>query len=323
MNWKLGLRTVVWFIVFGCPLALCAHPGPHHDIARVSKLVEAEPHRAELWIERAYHRRLAEQYDEALADLAEAERLAPGTSELCAHRGMTLSAMGRDAEAESELNRFLEETSGTAGTFSERAQIRQRAGRLDEAVTDLAAAIKLKPDVAYFVQRGRLQEKLKRWDDVASGYREGIAKVGQVATLNHGLIRAEVARGNHDEALTLIDGVMEHTKVKTPWQLQRADVLESAGKPEAALTERLAALEETNRVLAKRPTAIQLVIRARVYMALERTEDARRDLELTLKKTPRYEAAIELLNALESKRNQNRHERPTKEVKSNAMLDEK
>jgi tetratricopeptide (TPR) repeat protein len=314
---------IVGLFVLAWPAVLRAHPGAHHDVERVSKLLDAEPLRADLWIERAHHRRLAGEFEAALVDLAEAERLTPGDWNVSAHRGLTLARMGRLDEAEAELNRFLENTSGTAVTFAQRAQIRQTTGRTDLAIDDLSASLALTPDVERYLQRGEWQELLKRWDDAAAGYQEALESVGPVGSIQEGLVRVELARGNHDQALALIDAAIMHTNTKSPWRLRRAQVLESAGRLEEARAERLVALDETNRVLGKRVTAIQLVLRAQVNIALDRTDDARLDLELALKKSPRYEAAIKLMNTLGPKRNEHLIERSSQEGKRDETHDEK
>ncbi len=293
---RLNSMSCVWVLCYAC--VLCAHPGAHHDIERISKLIESSPEQADLWIERAHHRRLAGEYDGALLDLKEAERLSPGNWDVIAHRGLTLALMGRGQEAEAALDRFLNNTPGSAITFVERARIRQASGRTELAISDLTASLAQSRDIEIYLERGRLQEALKRWDDAAAGYTEGLTFFGPIGSLQRSMVRVELARGNQDKALSLIDAAMAKTRSKAPWRLQRALVLESAGDTEAAHKERIAALDETNRILSKRITAIQLVQRAQVYLSLNRRADARRDLELAIEKSPRYGAALELKSKL-------------------------
>ncbi len=302
----MGLRLRIGILgLLACwlPHPVCAHPGAHHDIERVSKLIEAEPQRAGLWIERAHHRRLAGEFEEALKDLNEAERLSPDTWDIVAHRGLTLARMGKNIEAESELTRFLENTSGTATAYVERARIRHAAGRVELAIADLSSSLALSQDalsqdIEVYLQRGEWQESLSRWDDAAEGYREALNLFGPIRSLQRAMVRVEMSRGNHSSALEIIDQAMAGTHSKVPWRLQRAVVLESAGQDTDARRERLTALDETNRVLERRVTAIQLVQRAEVFLALNEQSKARRDLELASKKSPRYPMANELLKKL-------------------------
>ncbi|MCA9249970.1 MAG: hypothetical protein R3E58_00080 [Phycisphaerae bacterium] len=290
---------ILWVLVLGLPLSLWAHPGAHHDIERVSRLIEAEPERAELWVERAHHRRLAGEYDAALEDLNQAERLAPGNWDVSAHRGLTLARMGKGQEAEIELTRFLEHTSGTAAAFVERARIRHASGRVEAGISDLTASLELSRDIGVYLQRGAWQESLERWDDAANGYQEALEFFGSLGSLQRAQIRVELARGNRDKALSIVDSAIATARSKVPWLLQRAAVLDAMEKFDEARRERLAALDEINRILQKKITAIQLVLRAEVYIALNQAADARRDLELVLKNSPNYYPAQELLSKLD------------------------
>jgi tetratricopeptide (TPR) repeat protein len=278
--------------------AASAHPGPHHDVERLTEQLEAAPDKPELWIARAYYLRLAEQFAAALADLDQARTLSPAHPEIAAHRGLTLEAMGRDVDAERELSRFLAETSGTATVYAARGRIHNRAGRLEQAAADYAAAIALSPEVELYVVRGELLERMEKFDDAAGNYREGIVQVGHAATLRLALVRVEARRGEYAAALSLVDEALQGNPSSVEWRLARGDLLVAAGRTEEAAAERTSALEQAERMLHKRSTAINLVARARVYVALGRIEDARQDLSLAIKKAPQFEPAREMLEQL-------------------------
>jgi len=274
-----------------------AHPGLHHDIAAVCEAIEREPRNANLYVDRAYLERLGEEFDAALADLAEARKLEPGNLRVAAELGMTYSALGRDREADTELTAFVR-NGGTAPTFAERAKVRVRLGRLSDAVADYAAAIALKPDIEYYLSRGALQESLGEHAAAAQGYEDGRVKLGDAVTLDLALIRVEAARGRYARALALIDRQLAAAPVKTDWYLRRADVLAAAGRAAEARADRQTALREADAAVEASGSGMHLYARARAQAALGQTDAAKRDLEMVLQKSPRFADAREMLAKL-------------------------
>lgn len=298
----LALAGMAWCLLGTVALA---HPGVHHDIERVTDALANDPANVKLLVERGFLYRLDGDLKASLRDLDQAAKLDPAAAEVWAHRGMTLSAMGRDNEAEKELSRFLEAGRGSSAAFAERARIRARGSHPKQAIEDYTSALALEPDVELYMERGRLQEAIGRLDDAAAGYTEGLRKLGAAVVLTDALVRLEVRRGNSTEALRLIDTELNRAPVKTEWLLRRADVLEQIGKPAEARAEREAALAEAERSLASRTTGLHLLSRARALIALGRVEEARRDLNLAISKSPRFREATDLLKTLDTKPNAN------------------
>jgi len=291
---------VILVAVLAAPAA--AHPGLHHDIAGASEAIDREPLRAELYVARAYLERLDEEYDSALADVGRALELDPANLPAFAERGMTLSALGRDAEADAALTRFVQ-AGGTGPTFAERAKVRERQGRKNEAIADYTSAIALRPDVEFYLTRGAIQESIHDLAAAATGYRDGREKLGHAVTLDLALIRVETARKRYSAALAVIDEQLASAAVKTDWYLRRAEVLTAAGRSNEARVARATALEQANLAVAQNASGIHLFSRAKVQAALGRVEDAKHDLELVLEKSPRFAEARELLAALDTPNN--------------------
>jgi tetratricopeptide (TPR) repeat protein len=278
--------------------AVLGHPGIFHDLERVSASIVKEPRNAELYVERAYYYRLNDQFPEALADCDRAHALDPRDTHVAAERGLTLSAMRRDHEAEAELTRFIRAGGRNDQIFAERAKVRERAGRHVQAVADYKAALELKPDVELYLACGALQESMGDMKGAAATYHDALAHVGSAVTLHLALIRVETARKDYSAALDLIDQELARTPVKTEWYLQKGDVLHAAGREKQARAVREQALAEANSVLAQNPSGIHLFSRAKVQIALGNQGEARRDLEKTLEQSPRFQEASELLARL-------------------------
>jgi tetratricopeptide (TPR) repeat protein len=274
--------------------AAAAHPGLHHDISAATAAIEKEPKSADLYVDRAFLLRLDEELDAALADLDHARELDATNLRVAAERGMTLSALGRDKDADVELTRFVGH-GGTAPTFAERAKVRERLGRTREAVADLTSAIALRPDIELYIARGALQESLGDLAGAAQGYTEGRAKLGEAVTLDLALIRVETGRKRYASALELIEAQLGRAAVKTDWYLRRADVLAAAGRTTEAQADREAALREADAAIERTGSGMNLYSRAKAQAALGRIEDAKHDLLLVLEKSPRFVEAREML----------------------------
>ncbi len=275
------------------------HPGLHHEIEAVTEKLALAPDSAALLTERGRLYRLDDTPAASLVDLERAEALSPDDKQIAFELGLTLASLGRDGEAEGQLTRYIDRRGDAPAAYAERAGIRARGGRIESAIDDFDVAIRGTGNVDQYLARGRLQESLGRYDDAAAGYYAGLDRTGGAVPIRLALIRVEVVRARYDAALALIDTVMPNARVKTRWLLRRANVLDAAGRADHARDQRRRALAEADRVLSRRATAINLVARARVFLAMNRPGDAGDDLQAALRKSPRFDAARALLSELE------------------------
>lgn len=292
-----GLAVSVLLIPSLCSSKSQAHPGLHHDIARLTTEISAAPQDASLYLQRAHYRRLDGEFVDALSDLAAAQRLNQDDPQIDLERGLTLSTMNKNAGALAALTKYIKKTgtSGGSAGYAARAVVLAKLGDATRAITDYSAAVSISPNVELFAARGKLQEQMLMWDAAARGYREGFAALGDAVVLRLALIRVETQRGKHNAALQLIDQVLPSISVKTEWLVRRAEVLLAAGRKQESQAELHVALIEANRVLGKRPSAIHLVNRAKVFMAMGNDGAARKDLTLAIEKSARFAQARELL----------------------------
>ncbi len=279
-----------------------AHTSPDHEIEDQTQALEEEPERIDLWVKRGKLYRSNGNYLEALNDLNRAAELDPENSNILLERGLTLSALGRDVDAEVVLDQFLDqELNDSMMALVARGHIRARTGREGLAILDFTNAIQKEPRAGLFMARGKAQESLGNLEAAALGYREGLSQLGNKVSLKKALIRAETAQYRYDVALRLIDEEIARVRVKAPWYLKRAELWALKGQVKAAQRDRERALVETNRALGKRPTALHRVYRAKVLISMGRLEDAKRDLQLAIQVAPFYAEAGELLASLEGR----------------------
>lgn len=326
--------TLLVWLLAAAPLA--AHPGAHHDIERLTRLLTVSPDRTDLLTQRGRCYRIEGRLTESLADLERAVSLAPQDVEAHLQRGRTLAALGRSAEAHREFTTCLRLQPAHVAALVARARVarasasdclrspicaidaraaapyptecglpgpRQLActrAHLRAAVDDLNAALSIRPDVEPALDRARLLEALGHTDVAADGLHDMLHKLGGAVVLRLELIRLETARGRHAEAVALIDEAMAGATSKIDWLLRRADVYAAAGDGVAARRDRESALAEADRAVARRATALHLVQRARAHLALGRRENAVADVQAALRRSPRYAEARELVRRLQA-----------------------
>jgi tetratricopeptide (TPR) repeat protein len=268
------------------------------EVAELTERLSKDPSNVGLLKQRAALLRSEQRFSDALNDLDRARLLDPNDHEIRVQRGITLSALRRDREAESEFDSYLklETAQSRAIALAERGHIRARTGRPELAITDFTDAIAIRPALDLYLARGTVQESTGQLGAAAAGYQDGILRLGRAIQLLTALIRVQVQQGEFQSALTLINNELPRTPIKTLWLLSRAEVLSAMGQAAQAQLELNAALEDANQALQKRPTAIHLLSRAKVLTALGRHEDAREDLLICLQIAPRFAECRQLLN---------------------------
>ena len=298
----LALRIFIVLILLSVamPPVLWGHEGVHVDIDRITAEIAKSSAPGSLYLLRARLCRVHGRPDLAVGDLEKARGHGVDLREEMLERAGCLADLNRPRAAlvilDRMITRFLKPS---PRAFSQRARLRVAVGERDGAIIDLARALSLTPDLELYLLRGRLLEERGAPGLAASCYRQGLEALGGSVLLVQALISAEVARGGHDEALRIIDEELADAVVATPWLLRRSEVLRSSGREEEAQRTLRRALKEANRVIARRSVPVHRVTRARILRALGDLAAARRDLEIALETAPGYQAARELLAAID------------------------
>ncbi len=251
------------------------------EVAGLTELLNQDPNNVDLLKQRAALLRLEQRHSESLGDLDRARLLEPNDPQIGLLRAQTLSALRRDQDAEVELEIFLRSETGRRRLFAlaERGHIGARAGRTGPAIADYNAAIAIEPALDLYLARGKLQESSGQAGAAAAGYQNGISRLGRATSLTNALIRLQIAQGQFQSALAVIEGELARASIKTLWLLRRAEVLTAMGQGGEAQTELARALAEANRVLENKVTGLHLLSRAKVLVAMGLFQDARDDLE--------------------------------------------
>ncbi len=302
-------------ILFGVTTGpLAAHDGAHVDIQRVTAEIEsAATPRPDLHLLRARLLRFHKKPAEALADCDRARDLAVtivadgGPSPFAPweeplERALCYVDLERDDEAAPLLDRVIEAVPDrAAAVLDARATLHVRAGELAAAIADVTRSFTLAPSVDRALRCGALLSEQGALEQAARGYQNALETLGDSLLVKDAWISVEIARGEYETALSLIDAELSRAAVRTSWLVRRAEVYEAAGNEPRRLIELRAALAEADRVLARRRIPMHLVTRGRILLDLGDPEGARRDAKEAKRLAPEFAGVAELLEEIESR----------------------
>ncbi len=295
---RIAACAVVSVSLWAIPVA--AHEGVSAEITALDVKIQRQPKDAALLVQRAALLRREGQFVRALADLAKAVEIEPNRHNIALEKGLTLAAKGDVKEAEIALSAYLASGPPSARALEARGKVREGAKRFAEARADYAAAIALRPDPELFLARGRVDEALGHWDDAARGYEEGLKALSGAVVLRLALVRVEAKRGKFDRAIALVDETLATLPLKADWLLLRADLHMQAGRADAARRDREAALHELDERMARRPTDLTRMTRAKALLALSRKKEAIAEIEIVVARAPQLEEARTLLTKIQA-----------------------
>ncbi|MFK4661338.1 tetratricopeptide (TPR) repeat protein [Bradyrhizobium ottawaense] len=114
------------------------------------------------WTNRARARTLMKDFDGAIADFAEAEKIDPAAPQIASNRCITYGMMGRYAQALADCNGLIERQPKNVFAINNRADVSMMKGDLDAALKDYNTAIQINPNnIRAHSGRGQIYERKK------------------------------------------------------------------------------------------------------------------------------------------------------------------
>jgi tetratricopeptide (TPR) repeat protein len=124
---------------------------------------------------------LLKQYDAALADFAEAQKVNADSVPVESNRCMTYTEMGKFDEALADCNAALAKTPKAIFTLTNRGNLYLAKGDLDAAINDYNEALKIGPNnIRAHAGRGQVFEKRRDFSAARSDYRSASAALTKV-----------------------------------------------------------------------------------------------------------------------------------------------
>jgi tetratricopeptide (TPR) repeat protein len=264
-------------IVRGLALLLLLLAGPalahgpfHERIAAANERVARQPGNPEALVARGELFREHGDYDLALADFAEAARVAPAT-DVDLLRGRTLLDAGRAHQALVHLDRWLARHPDGAAGFVERARAHEVVAARAEAADDYQRAVELtpRPSPDEYLRRMRLQLAAGRPEAALGGLDEGIGRLGPIVSLEQPAIELELAGRRWEEALLRLEKLAAQSPRKESFLERRGQILLQAGRRAEARQAFRAALDAIAALPpAQRETPAIAELRARLRKEL-------------------------------------------------------
>jgi tetratricopeptide (TPR) repeat protein len=144
-------------------------------LADFSRAIELDPKRIWAIAHRGATYREMKRYDDALADLNRAIELDPKRIWAIADRGATYREMERYADALADFSRAIELDPTADWAFAARGATYRLVERYDDALADFSRAIELDPSAGWaFADRGETYRLVERYDDALADFSRAI-----------------------------------------------------------------------------------------------------------------------------------------------------
>jgi tetratricopeptide (TPR) repeat protein len=229
-------RFAATVVCFGFPLIGWTHGDTHEALANVSREIQARPDDPKLYLRRGELHRAHQDWAASGADFDKAQELDATLIIAELLRGEMLADAGRLADAAAALDRFLRQCPDSTPGFTARARVHAREKRWVAAADDFNRAIEFArtPNPELFIERAQALRAAGRLDDAIATLDAGLAKLGALITLTQLAIDCEVEAGRLDAALARLAKVVDTAPRKERWLFRRGELLEKAGRSEAA-----------------------------------------------------------------------------------------
>jgi tetratricopeptide (TPR) repeat protein len=133
---------------------------------------------------------LLKQYDAALADFAEAQKVNPDSVPILNDRCITYTEMGRFDEALADCSAALVKTPKAIFPLTNRGNLYLAKGDLDAAMNDYNDALKIGPNnIRAHAGRGQIYEKRRDFSAARSDYRSASAALTKVDNIDTAIAR--------------------------------------------------------------------------------------------------------------------------------------
>jgi len=257
-------------IAFGAAQRASADATPEESLIVLDRKLEAFPTDASLWQQRATLERLRGGFARAHADLGRAREL--GLPPALAERdeGSLWLVEGRPAEAVLVLGRARAHAPEDVSILLPYARALAAMGRWRESADVYAEVVRLAPDANPDVHLERTRVLAAGGgatrDEALRALDQACARLGPVPALDQAALALELESGRTDAALARVARMAGATSRPERFLVQRAEILERAGRHDAAASAYGAALASLESLPAAR----------RATRAVEEIEDLSR-----------------------------------------------
>ncbi len=208
------------------------HGAYHDELQRSNEEIVTRPNDGSLLFHRAYLYVLHGEWQMALADLENADRLEPGRYATDWLRGQALTAGGQFEAGKTVLDDFLTQYPEHGGALASRARVLDKLEQHEAALVDFRSALmktpNAEPDLVMEVAEALVAQK--HIEEAADLIDAHLLRLGHSPGLIIKALELEVAIGRFDAALSRVDAMQKTEPRPEPWMAKRASVLAQAGR---------------------------------------------------------------------------------------------
>lgn len=234
-----------------------AHGPVHESIERLTKSIETFPDSADLYLQRGQFYKIDEDFDKAFADYNKARSLNPDNKHADLQCAKLFLEYDYPISALMYINKVLEETPTHVDGLMTRAAIYTRLNDNELAVSDFEEAIKAvrepRPEYYIAISKAVIAADSTNYKDAIAWLQKGEETLGSNIVLRSYAIDLAILEKDHNQALILIDELIETMKRKEKWLFKKAEILEKAGR----IQEAYSYCEQATNAIQKLPRHIQ------------------------------------------------------------------
>ena len=236
MIFSISRNKIIFSLVLVCviffALAVSAHDGLHEQIIAVTKEISKNPNNVALYLKNAGLYRLHEEWEKSERDFDRAEKLKPNLAIVNLGRGKLWLDFKQFSKAKITLETFLTTEPESYEGVITIARVCAKLKQSKTAVEYFTKAISIAPKDAaeIYLERAEVQSSAGEFVQALAGLDGGIAKFGNLVTLQTVSIDLEIKSRNYDAALERLDELSATMPQKESFLLRRGEILIAAGR---------------------------------------------------------------------------------------------
>jgi len=259
-------------------LPLRAEDDVLETIESINLKIQANPTNGRLFVQRSKLYSLQKNFDQALADLDQANRLMP-LPEIEREKAQVYFNAGWYETGIDHVNHYLAGFSEDPEGYLLRARLNAKLDHRADAGADYDLAIqrfKQQPLDLYIEQaQVRTTEDGAYLTDALRMLQSGIQRAGPIITLQSAALEIELRQQNYDAALARVDDIASHTPRKDLWLARRGDILAQAGRVDDARLAYQQALDAIGKLIpAQREQAATKGLETQLKSLLEKSSNS-------------------------------------------------
>jgi tetratricopeptide (TPR) repeat protein len=266
--WFLLLSGLILFTSLA--IELQAHESPEHEIERLTQEMKTQGVSAERLFRRALEYRSMRRQQLYEQDLTEALELDPQFFPARIELAKWKSQQQKSSAAREIIEPLTqaEDRLLRAVAIATRAEIEMIDKNWDRATTDFTTALKIRPDVQWFLQRAESQSHSQDWAELLAGLRDGYSQTQSPVLLRElcdRLLDIQEENTSVDwrtcqrEAMQIIEQELEDSRFQSSWLTRRARLRIAQADQTGAAADLSAAITELQNRMSNHHPDPQLV----------------------------------------------------------------